>query len=100
MNIIEHEPHFWELYQDFEQYYLSIAVDMSSVVSCWDLVLNQDEILAYEHRGRESIVTLAKSMVALAYRGDFTEMESRLAKPDERQAMQVVFKAWQDSQKS
>ncbi len=64
------------------------------------LGINQDEILAYEHRGRESIVTLAKSMVALAYRGDFTEMESRLAKPDERQAMQLAFKAWQDSQKS
>jgi len=48
MNLIEHQPHFWELYQDFERYYLSIAVDMSSVVSCWDLALTQDEILAYE----------------------------------------------------
>lgn len=97
MNLIEHEPHFWELYQDFEHYYLSIAVDMSSVVSCWDLVLNQDEILAYEHRGRESIQTLAKSMVASAYRGDFTDMESRLAKPYERQAMQAAFKTWREN---
>lgn len=99
MNLIEHEPHFWELYQDFEHYYFSIAVDMSSVVSCWDLVLTQDEIQAYKQRGRVSIQELAKSMVALAYKGDFSSMESRLAQPFERQAMQATFKAWRDSQK-
>ena len=35
MNLIAHESHFWELYQDFEHYYLSIAVDMSSEVRNW-----------------------------------------------------------------
>lgn len=100
MNLIAHEPHFWELYQDDIHYYLSIAVDMSSVVSCWDLVLTQEEIQGYEHRGRESIQELAKSMIALAYKGDFSTMESRLAKPYERQAMQAAFKAWQNSQQA
>lgn len=99
MNLIEYQPHFWELYQDFERYYLSIAVDMSSVVSCWDLALTQDEILAYEHRGRASIQELAKAMVAAAYKGDFADMESRLVKPYERQAMQAAFKVWQDSRR-
>ncbi|MDD2945849.1 hypothetical protein LIS44_13955 [Acinetobacter haemolyticus] len=94
MNLIEHEPHFWELYQDFEHYYLSIAVDMSSVVSCWDLVLTQDEILAYKQYGRKSIEELAKSMVAAAYKGDFSVMESRLASSKEKQAMQAAFKQW------
>lgn len=94
MNLIEHEPHFWELYQDFEHYYLSIAVDMSSVVSCWDLVLTQDEILAYKQYGRKSIEELAKSMVAAAYKGDFSAMESRLASSKEKQAMQAAFKQW------
>lgn len=100
MNLIAHEPHFWELYQDDIHYYLSIAVDMSSVVSCWDLVLTQEEIQGYEHHGRESIQELAKSLVASAYKGDFSTMESRLAKPYERQAIQAAFKTWQNSQKA
>lgn len=100
MNLIAHESHFWELYQDFEQYYLSIAIDMSSVVSCWDLVLTQQEILYYEHRGRVSIEELAKSMIAAAYKGDFSMMEARLAKPYERQAMQKAFKNWLDRSKA
>lgn len=100
MNLIAHEPHFWELYQDDIHYYLSIAVDMSSVVSCWDLVLTQEEIQGYEHRGRESIQELAKSLVALAYKGDFSQMERRAVKPYERQAMQAAFKTLQNSQKA
>ncbi|MGC3820555.1 hypothetical protein [Acinetobacter sp. G11] len=94
MNLIEHEPHFWELYQDNIHYYLSIAVDMSSVVSCWDLVLTQNEILAYKQQGRKSIEELAKSMVASAYKGDFSAMESRLASSKEKQAIQAAFKQW------
>lgn len=94
MNLIEHEPHFWELYQDNIHYYLSIAVDMSSVVSCWDLVLTQDEIRAYKQQGRKSIEELAKSMVNSAYKGDFSAMESRLASSKEKQAIQAAFKQW------
>ena len=94
MNLIAHESHFWELYQDFEYYYLSIAVDMSSVVSCWDLVLTSEEILQYEHRGRASIQELTKAMIDAAYKGDFSMMEARLAKPYERHAMQKAFKEW------
>lgn len=96
MNLIEHEAHFWELYQDFEQYYLGIAVDMSSVVSCWDLVLTEDEIQTYKQQGRAGIQELAKSMVAAAYKGDFSIMESRLAKPEAQQAMQTAFKIWRE----
>lgn len=96
MKLIEHEPHFWELYQDLEHYYLSIAVDMSSVVSCWDLVLTSNEIQAYKQQGRISIQELTKSMVAAAYKGDFSSMENRLAKPEQQQAMQVAFKAWRE----
>ncbi|WP_425918307.1 hypothetical protein [Acinetobacter sp. TSRC1-2] len=99
MNLIEHEPHFWELYRDSEHYYLSIAVDMSSVVSCWDLVLTSNETQAYKQQGRITIQELAKFMVAAAYKGDFSIMESRLAKPEAQQAMQATFKAWRDSQK-
>ncbi len=97
MNLIAYEAYFWELYQDFERYYLSIAIDMSSVVSCWDLVLTQEEILQYEHRGRVSIQELAKCIIEAAYKGDFSSIESRLAKPYERQAMQLAFRNWMKS---
>ena len=43
MHLIEQQPHFWELYQDDSNYYLSIAIDMSSVVSCWDIKLTENE---------------------------------------------------------
>lgn len=99
MNLIAYEPHFWELYRDDDQYYLSLAIDMSSVVSCWDLVLTQEEIQAYEHRGHASIQELAKSLVASAYKGDFSQMERCTVKPYERQAIQLAFKKWQNSQK-
>ena len=66
MHLIDQQPHFWELYQDDIRYYLSIAIDMSLVVSCWDLELTQEEIQGYEHRGHASIQELAKSMVASA----------------------------------
>ncbi|MGE8557473.1 MULTISPECIES: hypothetical protein [unclassified Acinetobacter] len=100
MNLIEHEPHFWELYQDVDQYYLSIAVDMSSVVSCWDLVLTQEEVLAYKQQGRKSIEELTKAMVNTAYKGDFSPMENRIAKPEQQQAMQAAFKAWREQKVS
>ncbi len=100
MNLIEYEPHFWELYQDDTHYYLGIAVDMSSVVSCWDLVLIQEEILAYKQQGRKSIEELAKNMVAAAYKGDFALMENRLAKPEQQQAMQAAFKTWREQKAS
>lgn len=98
MILIEQEPHFWELYRDFEDYYLSIAIDMSSVVSCWDLRLHQDEILAYEHRGRESIVLLAKNLVVAAYKGDYSRLESSMVKHYERQAMHKAFNEWKNQQ--
>lgn len=95
MNLIAYEPHFWELYRDDDRYYLSLAIDMSSVVSCWDLALTQEEIQGYEHRNHASIQELAKSLVALAYKGDFSQMERCAVKPYERQAMQQAFKNWQ-----
>lgn len=96
MILIDYESHVWELYQDFNHYYLSLEVNFSSVASCWDLVLNQDEVQSYEHRGRSSIHALAKSLLENAHQGDYTAMESRVAKPYERYAMQRAFKKWQD----
>ena len=99
MKIIELEPHFWELYQESEQLYLAIAIDVSSVVSCWDLALTQIEIEDYQNFGRNSIDQLAKKLVKEVFRGNFSNLENRPASAAEKQAMQVTFKSWRDSQK-
>lgn len=98
MNLIDHESRVWELYQDYDHYYLSLSVNYSSVDSCWDLVLDQEEVQSYEHRGRAGIRVIAKELLDSAHKGDYSHMENRLAKPYERQAMQKAYRKWQDMQ--
>lgn len=94
MQLIEQEPHFWELYQQQEQYFLSIAVDMSSVVSCWDIQLNSHEISDYKIQGRASIEGLSKQFIDETYRGNFSNLESRKVSEQEKAAMQVAYQDW------
>lgn len=98
MKLIEQQPHFWELYQDTVDYYLSIAVDMGSVVSCWDLVLLKQDVLAYQDRGRESINDLAQQIIAAAYTGDFSIMHSRAVSSSIKDKLQATYQTWRISQ--
>ena len=99
MKLIEQEPHFWELYQNNEHYYLSVAVDMSSVVSCWDLILPQPEIDAYQARGRVSIEAFTKTIIDAAYKGDFSVIDRHLASEQDKQTMQATYQTWRSRQK-
>ena len=94
MNLIEQQPHFWELYQNHDQYYLSIAVDMSSVVSCWDIRLADDVAEYYKNKGRIAIEELADRIVKESYCGDFSLLEQLSASPEDKQAMQQAFMLW------
>lgn len=94
MNLIEQQPHFWELYQNHDQYYLSIAVDMSSVVSCWDIRLADDVAEHYKNKGRIAIEELADRIVKESYCGDFSLLELLSASPEDKQAMQQAFMLW------
>ena len=98
MYLIEQQAHFWELYQTQDDYYLSIAVDMSSVVSCWDIYLTEVEILAYHNKGRIAIEDLANSIVAETYRGDFSNIAARKVSKEIQQQMQTAFKIWRFAQ--
>ena len=98
MYLIEQQAHFWELYQTQDDYYLSIAVDMSSVVSCWDIYLTEVEILAYQNKGRIAIEDLASSIVAETYRGDFSNLAARKVPREIQQQMQTAFKIWRFAQ--
>ena len=98
MTLIEQQPHFWELYQNQDHYYLSIAVDMSSVVSCWDIVLTELEIQNYQNNGRIAIEDLANSIVTETYRGDFSNLEARKVSEQIQYELQIAFKTWRSQQ--
>ena len=98
MRLIDQQPHFWELYQDDSNYYLSIAVDMSSVVSCWDIYLTEVEIQAYHNKGRIAIEELTNLIVAETYRGDFSNIAARKVPKEIQQQMQTGFKTWRLAQ--
>ena len=100
MNLIEQQPHFWELYQNQDQYYLSIAVDMSSVVSCWNIYLDQVEIQNFLSNGRIVIEELAESIVSETYRGNFSNLEARAVSEDIQKEIQAAFKIWHSQQQS
>ena len=100
MNLIEQQPYFWELYQNQDQYYLSIAVDMSSVVSCWDIYLAQVEIQNFLSNGRIVIEELAESIVSETYRGNFSNLEARAVSEDIQKEIQAAFKIWRSQQQS
>ena len=95
MELIEIEPHFWELYQQDEQLFLSIAIDLSSVVSCWDVKLMPQEIQAYWLDGRDAIQTLTDNFVTQVYRGDSTCLEQRQVSSQQQQLMHDTFQRWQ-----
>ena len=98
MHLIEQQPHFWELYQDDSNYYLSIAIDMSSVVSCWDIKLTENEIKRFQSQGRVAIEEIAGLIVRKTYRGDFSTLESRKVSADIEQQIQMTFKVWRSTQ--
>lgn len=94
LKLIDQQPHFWELYQNQDQYYLSIAVDMSSVVSCWDIQLTDSEAEEFKQQGRVAIEDLTNAIVAETYRGDFSNLEARAVPEQIQQEIQTAFKAW------
>ncbi|WP_089606184.1 hypothetical protein [Acinetobacter piscicola] len=98
MILIEQQPHFWELYQNQDNYYLSIAVDMSSVVSCWDIGLTEIEIQNYQNNGRITIEEFANSIVTETYRGDFSNLEARKVSEQIQQELRAAYKIWRIQQ--
>ncbi|MPW44266.1 hypothetical protein [Acinetobacter guerrae] len=100
MELIEIEPHFWELYQQGEQLFLSIAIDLSSVVSCWDILLSDNQIKDYQLQGRESIHALANQFVIEVYRGESQKLEQHQASAQQKIDMQKTFSQWKIQNKS
>lgn len=95
MKVIEVEPYFWELYQYETQFFLSIAIDLGSTVSCWEIELTQAEIENYQTNGRKSIVDFTQQCVKDVYRGNTEQLDARRVNAAHKNAMLAAFKSWQ-----
>lgn len=97
MKLIQQQPHFWELYQQQDQYYLGFAVDTGDAMHCWHLQLTQQQILAYQEQGRAAIEQLAKDFSHQVYQANFKQLKAQQVDPLTEAKMQVAFKAWRQT---
>ena len=61
MQLIEIEPHFWELYEDCENIYLNVLINMSAISWEKTICLDEQTIQQYQTQGKGFIDGLAKS---------------------------------------
>ena len=97
MKIIDQQPHFWELYQDQENYYLGFAIDTGDAMHCWHLQLTDQQILAYQQQGRAAIQQLAKALSQHVYHANFKVLQAQQVDQATEAKMQAAFKAWRQS---
>ena len=97
MKIIDQQPHFWELYQNQENYYLGFAIDTGDAMHCWYLQLTDQQILAYQQQGRAAIQQLAKALSQHVYQANFNMLQAQQVDPLTEEKMQAAFKTWRQS---
>ena len=97
MQLIEKQNHFWELYQQQEQYYLGFAIDTGDAMHCWHLQLTQQQILDYQQQGRAALEQLAKQLSQQVYQANFTQLKAQQVDAATQAKMQEAFKQWHQS---
>ena len=97
MKIIDQQPHFWELYQNQENYYLGFAIDTGDAMHCWYLQLTDQQILAYQQQGRAAIQQLAKALSQHVYQANFNVLQAQQVDPLTEEKMKAAFKTWRQS---
>ena len=97
MKIIDQQPHFWELYQDQDNYYLGFAIDTGDAMHCWHLQLTEQQTLAYQQQGRAAIQQLAKALSQHVYHANFKVLQAQQVDQATEAKMQAAFKAWRQS---
>ena len=58
MQLIEIEPYFWELYEDSENIYLNVCINMSAVSWAKTICLDKQTIQQYQTQGTVSYTHL------------------------------------------
>ena len=94
MQLIEQQPHFWELYQQQENYYLGFAIDTGDAMHCWHLQLTEQQILAYKQQGSAAIEQLAKHFSQQVYQANFKDLKAQQVDQETEAKMQRAFKIW------
>lgn len=76
MRLIEIEPYFWELYEDSENVYLNILINISAI--SWDktICLDEQTIQLYQTQGKGFIDDLAKRIESSQFRKDYERFYS------------------------
>ena len=94
MQLIQQQPHFWELYQQQDHYYLGFAVDTGDAMHCWHLQLTNEQILDYQQQGIAAIEQLAKQFSQQVYQANFTQLQAQTVDQATEAQMQQTYKAW------
>ena len=76
MQLIEIEPYFWELYEDSENIYLNICINMSAISWAKTICLDQQTIQQYRTQGKGFIDGLAKRIENSQLRKDYERFYS------------------------
>lgn len=100
MQLIQQQAHFWELYQQQDNYYLGFAVDTGDAMHCWHLQLTKQQILEYQSQGVEAIECLAKAFTEQVYQANFTQLKAQQVDATTEAKMQHAFKQWHQSASS
>lgn len=100
MQLIEKQNHFWDLYQQQEQYYLGFAIDTGDAMHCWHLQLTQQQILDYQQQGRAALEQLTKKLSQQVYQANFTQLKAQQVDTATQDKMQAAFKQWHQTTSS
>ena len=76
MQLIEIEPYFWELYEDSENIYLNVLINMSAISWEKTICLDEQTIQQYQTQGKGFIDGLAKRIESCQFRKDYEKFFS------------------------
>ena len=99
MQLIEIEPYFWELYEDSENIYLNVLINMSAISWEKTICLDEQTIQQYQTQGKGFIDGLAKRIESSQFRKDYERFYSYpdVSKEQENRMLEA-FAAYRNQQ--
>ncbi|WP_227554762.1 MULTISPECIES: hypothetical protein [Acinetobacter] len=95
MQLIEIEPHRWELYKDDARMYLNVIIDLRVAEYEKTIVLDEEAIQSYLKNGRAFIDALAKRIESSQHRKDYERFYSYAnVSKEQKKEMSDAFQCW------
>ena len=99
MQLIEIEPYFGELYEDSENIYLNVCINMSAVSWAKTICLDKQTIQEYQTQGKGFIDDLAKRIESSQFRKDYERFYSfPEASAEQKEGMLLAFNEYRAKQ--